>query len=1149
MMGLSRIALVQWHLFTRADLDVGGNAAILGPNRSGKSTLIDLIQAVLTGGSAALYRFNRSAGEGGGRSDRDLRAYCLGRLNEHEALRTESITHIALTFADPSAARLPVTLGLSIEAPPREGISIVGRYVAEGVVAATDLFVEDLGKDRYRSAPWTVVRDRLRQRCGAAGGRFLQADIARNYVREYMLLLFTGRRPVEAERFARAFVLALSFEDIRRVEQFVRTYLLERKDIDIAELRGSIQRYRQIQKEIRELEERLRALQALQAKVQRFDLLLTQEAIARGVERLANLIEAGGALFANLAEIRTKTEGLASVERELGDYDAEIARLDGLIESLNAQLAASDVAGQRRTLGIEAREAERERAHIMRRLNDRFTIAARSVLLLKHRETLQPLRLGDVLLPLQAIQTQSAGLQPPDWPRDANAMDTLLARAATTASAKLPQVLQRRDEAIARRSDAQREIGRLEHGLKQAKDGRVVLEPATLELMEALQREGMRPRALCQVLDVTEEDWRDAAEILVGRDREAILVDPDDAVRAVELLSRNRQRFWGRRIVNSRRLAAEDATVRPGSLASVFRSDDTLAMAFVAFRLNNVRLADSQTELLAGGRAILRDGTYNDGLVVEVRRTRDYKIGRAAAGLMLGELDRALADQRAIVKRHGETADFLDDVRRHLEELAAPVAEADLLTALITEISGVQERLSDIQNRLDKVASFVDPALQSALDEATALRKSHDGDRDTLRQVRAALQAERTEARKRLGQGESIPGSWLSLAARRRRFRDQVGNLALFAPVGERYRALRDGGAKTSPARIAQDMDREARDLASQHRECEVEIRGDLTRYRLTFNTDAPSAPDTRILGDIKPWVDEQVAALEGNELIRYRQQADEAADQIGRLLRTDFIHNLNSRFGELESDLAELNKALRTRPLHGEVYTLKSQVRPEYTALHRLAREAEDDETVLASLFGRDAPRDERHAAGLAQLERLMEDESVAFEEFQDYRNYYTFDLRMRDLQSGRETSFETRRGTASGAERQVPFYVIIGAALANLYHGVRRPSVDSYGMGLAVFDEAFSKMDGQNQRTLLDFYAEIGLQVLIAAPNEKRAAVLENLDSVIDLHRQGDEVAAETTYIKAHARDALRAANPQYLSDEDLRAQLASSAEVAAE
>ena len=37
------------------------------------------------------------------------------------------------------------------------------------------------------------------------------------------------------------------------------------------------------------------------------------------------------------------------------------------------------------------------------------------------------------------------------------------------------------------------------------------------------------------------------------------------------------------------------------------------------------------------------------------------------------------------------------------------------------------------------------------------------------------------------------------------------------------------------------------------------------------------------------------------------------------------------------------------------------------------------------------------------------------------------------------------------------------------------------------------------------------------------------------------GDEAEAEVSHIKEHAREAMRAANPQHLSDEDLRVQLA--------
>ena len=134
MMELRRIVLVQWHLLAPADLEVAGDTAILGQNRSGKSTLIDLVQAVLTGGSGKYHRFNRSAGEGGGRSERTLKSYCLGQLNDDTFLRPNgSWTHIGLVFDDPEGRRPPVSLGLCIEASLQHGFEVVGRYVAPGI--------------------------------------------------------------------------------------------------------------------------------------------------------------------------------------------------------------------------------------------------------------------------------------------------------------------------------------------------------------------------------------------------------------------------------------------------------------------------------------------------------------------------------------------------------------------------------------------------------------------------------------------------------------------------------------------------------------------------------------------------------------------------------------------------------------------------------------------------------------------------------------------------------------------------------------------------------------------------------------------------------------------------------------------------------
>jgi predicted ATP-dependent endonuclease of OLD family len=358
MMQLSRICLVQWHLFVKADLDVQGDAAILGPNRSGKSTLIDLIQTVMTGGAANLYKFNRSAGDGGGRSERTLRAYCLGQLDEHATLRTDAITHIALVFQDEDGVRPPVTVGLCVEASVRDEARIEGRYVAVGLKADTGLFLEDHEGGGQRSAAWPVVRDRLERACANAGGRLLRNDTARAHIKEYMRQLFTDRRAPDPDLFARTFVMALSFSDIPSVEEFVRRHLLEKNDIDIGELRESIQRYRQIQKDIHELERRLEALRALQGQIGRFADLLKKEQVARGVERTAALIEAASALLSNLAKRRAKQRELAETSGEIDRYQAQIDQTEETIRSLEAQINASDIASQRAVLTSDQRRLE-----------------------------------------------------------------------------------------------------------------------------------------------------------------------------------------------------------------------------------------------------------------------------------------------------------------------------------------------------------------------------------------------------------------------------------------------------------------------------------------------------------------------------------------------------------------------------------------------------------------------------------------------------------------------------------------------------------------------------------------------------------------------------------------------------------------------
>ena len=98
---LNKIVLVNWYVLGAVEIPIRGNVAIVGPNGSGKSSLLDAIQTVMVGGNKRYLSFNASAGQ---KSERSLRTYCLGFLDDHTAgrakSREDSLTYLAMEFKD-----------------------------------------------------------------------------------------------------------------------------------------------------------------------------------------------------------------------------------------------------------------------------------------------------------------------------------------------------------------------------------------------------------------------------------------------------------------------------------------------------------------------------------------------------------------------------------------------------------------------------------------------------------------------------------------------------------------------------------------------------------------------------------------------------------------------------------------------------------------------------------------------------------------------------------------------------------------------------------------------------------------------------------------------------------------------------------------
>ena len=127
---LKRIKLVNWHYFSNETINVKGSFLISGENASGKSTLLDAIQLVLTTNTR---RFNPAANE---KSKRDLKGYVRCKTGEegNTYYRTGSvISYIALEFYEESKDKFFV-IGVKLDSPDADSEVKKKWFLEDGTI-------------------------------------------------------------------------------------------------------------------------------------------------------------------------------------------------------------------------------------------------------------------------------------------------------------------------------------------------------------------------------------------------------------------------------------------------------------------------------------------------------------------------------------------------------------------------------------------------------------------------------------------------------------------------------------------------------------------------------------------------------------------------------------------------------------------------------------------------------------------------------------------------------------------------------------------------------------------------------------------------------------------------------------------------------
>ncbi len=1070
---LRNIHLVNWYGFSNTIIPVSENLTLIsGENECGKSTILDAVKYAYTGDT----QFNKAtSGYNTGIGKRNLVSYtrCLVDASSGIYARPADkmpvvYTHIALEYYDQINEK-PFVLGVVIETAVTDirgthWYAINGRTIAE-----VDLvYEEDSVKKPYDAAGF-------QKKYG------IQMKTKKEGITLFMQMVGLKLPYPEVAKYQRKLRNIMAYNPAAKIQEFIKESVLEEHDVNFDKLKEARKNIEQINRSLEQINQELQDLDSILADFDERDKKALQLRIddikikykelvycQREIQEAEELIQ----------KSRITCETLTAAIRE---QDREIEELDGAYsESVRAlhELDGSKAIATSEQL-IRTYEAQLERLQAEKERLERFQQQMQE--LVKHLPEAGIMNSGYAIEELSSKSLEIVEKQRMiDLLREDIRMgrDRLIER----------QTLVKKDlETVQAECVEQDQI--IENCNKNRADYSHVREQ--LELIREINREfkkrgiGEEAHMACEyVLELRDESWRNAIEAFLGIHRYAVIVSAENFDAANAVLDRSQHRYV--ELVNSKRLMEKRIDCVESSVYQYLVVQNETAANYFRFWLGRIHAVD-HAEVPDYDNAMSKEGKLSRNMAVtyiNMKKLRSYCLGshavelnRHAAEVRLRELQEReaelLTEQDKLQKlaaylRAGleQFKEFQLDAHKEWAKSATALNEEkgryhELVEAQKnnTEFMALNERVSALKTQLDARKKERDGNLRQKTIHETTITQNEK----TLKEAQAAAAAKQAE----LDEYRITAHAVVEMA---------IGEYDSFL-AGEN----KNGGLmlRDTKARV----DRRVRELEGM-------INGKQQSYnnrkqevdRLPMGLECEAAYQKR-RGRI--WIDD----LQG-----IQQKLKEQTITYERIFKREFVLNIYETAKDARSDISDINKELRKLQFSTK-YQFDVKLLNDNSDYARILRYAEylqetndmsDGQMSLTGLMGYENDEVETREREIRDIINKIIDhnDSSEIKKFADYRNYMSYEIIINNDEV-KDGKLSKQVGYNSGAGTQIPYTLILSAALSMLYN-VRVNSVR-----LMFIDEPFEKMSDHNIKLMLDFFKNQNFQVIFCAPPNKLESI----------------------------------------------------------
>ena len=1068
MKKLTRMKLINWHRFNNCTIDFGDSTLLSGENGAGKSTLLDAIQFVVI---CSTGYFNKAAHENGKRKLTGYIRCKTGKENQPYERTGEISAHVALEFYEESRDKYFV-IGAVVDSAS-EGQETTVRYLMENTRISDDLFL--YGNQVKSIAEFRGSNIDIRQWCKT------------NVEARRMVTARLGR--IE-DKFFRLIPKALAFKPIDDIKDFVYSYVLDEKEVNIEVLRENVRTYQDMERTLDNVKKRMKKLEKIQELHQRLQERMVRDQMYEYFLKRSDLDLVEGKIRSIDAAKKNEEIRLEQAKGQLEMLQKERAEKQEIATNLRVELRHNQ---EFVALEEEKKELERQLEKRRNALQDESELKKSVAKAAKDSERLLmgvKDAGGDSQELISCVREYRTQLQKLDSEANVAALKSLTddvihckQKYFAGLQGELAKLQIQLKQNHAEREKLNKKISKLKRKKLTYPSGVELLTETIQEEFASLGRE-IQPGVLCEMLEIQDEEWRNAVEGYLNTQRFYVLVEPENFDIALGIYDRLRKekKVYGVGLINTRDLENYD-TAPAGTLASVVTSQNQYARQYSNMILGKVQMCERYEDLKKYSISITKGCMRYQNRVASAIKPEVFRvpfIGKNAFTVQLVQaeeeyqkMNELLEDQEKQLTGMNEILGLLStdsdvDIKYRLDVLHT-LGTVDRVIAKCQEnIQKLKENSTLIEKQiqleeLEKVLRGLDASVNSDTEKIGGIRTRIQ---DLISRKQAFLENEMTEKGKVLSLGEAagdVLNSW------NQEYEEALGK----RPV-EQFQNEYLGKRRNNSDRWEKNKD---------------QMINAMVEYKTEH--DFGAAASLEGFSEFQAVYDR----LKNSELLDYEEKVQSARHAAETEFQEQFLAKLQENMKLAQGEFKELNKALKGIDFSSERYEFQFMPSKKYRSYYEMIM---DDFNVIQgeSLFS--GMFHEAHKDVIEELfERLSvggENSTQTLEEFTDYRTYMDYDIKIIH-DDGTYSYYSKVCEEKSGGETQTPFYVTVAASFVQLYSN----NIGGEAAGLVLFDEAFNNMDDERIGGVLEFLRRLPLQLIIAAPPDKIQYIGPAMDEIM--------------------------------------------------